>query len=218
MQAVAEQTFIAELPAPADVTELGARIEVPVTREIVAAYTMALRLEAVWRVELVAPPAPGDYLIVWRTPDPEPPFYESFVPLTVTTEAAAGALGTDAWTPSLEDVARLVPAYTRTAIDAGGTEQNTFTSGTNPTADEVAGYITAAVREITGRVGTTVPLESLGLAQTTAAWHVAAAIEAEKSPSGADETDGAYRWKQASYVACLKELVEQARRGPVRLA
>lgn len=81
MQAVAGMPLTATLAAPPDVTTLGARLERPVTREIIAAWQPATLLGSTWTVALDGPLEPGDYLLVWRTPDPEPPAYETFVPV-----------------------------------------------------------------------------------------------------------------------------------------
>lgn len=117
-----------------------------------------------------------------------------------------------AWAPTVEDVAAVSPAYTRAPIEAGGEERGTFDETTDPTAGEVLGFIEAAVREITGRVGEG-PLDAWAdLAKQTAIWHAAATVEAERSPDGGDETTGAFSWKQGSYIACLNELISQARR------
>lgn len=218
----ADTTFTATLPAPPGVTGLGARVEVPVTRAIASAWQPATLVGDTWTVTLDRPLDAGDYLLVWRTNDPEPPDYETFVPLAVTS-AGVPATGPD-WTPTLADVAALCPAYTRHDIDFGamqaGAEAGVFDEETDPTATDVQGYIAAAVQEVTGRVG--LGFDALrphaDLARRTAAWHAAATVEAEKQPEGTDEATSAYRWKQASYVACLNELITQARSGSLRLA
>jgi hypothetical protein len=126
------------------------------------------------------------------------------------------------WAPTVQDIAELSPAYTRHAIGAGGMQsgaaQKVFDDTTDPTAADVQGLINAAIREVTGRVGASPRrLSRYGeLAKQTVIWHAAASIEAEKQPAGADETTGAYSWKQASYFACLNELIRQARSQLVR--
>lgn len=66
---------------------MGARIEVPYTRAIATAWVVAELVDAGdtlrWEVELESPVAAGDYLLVWRTGDPEPPALEIFIPLAV---------------------------------------------------------------------------------------------------------------------------------------
>jgi hypothetical protein len=225
VQIATNPTFVATLPAAPPVAGLGARVEVPVTRAIVSAWQAAtLDTDGTWTVTLERPVDAGEYLLVWRTSDAEPPSYEAFVPLTVTSSFSPGATVDADWTPSLADVAALSHAYTRHDIDAveqqAGAEHGIFDETTDPTADEVTGYIAAAMQEVAGRVGLTPDrLRAFpDLARRTAAWHAAATIEAEKQPEGTDEASSAHRWKWASYVACLNELITQARSGSLRLA
>jgi hypothetical protein len=227
VQIATNPTFVATLLAPSGVTAgLGARVEVPVTRAIVSAW-QAATLDPVsgeWSVTLERPVDAGEYLLVWRTNDPEPPDYETFIPLTVTSSGALGSPVDADWTPTLADVAALSHAYTRHDIDADGTqsgaEHGIFDDTTDPTADEVTGYIAAAMQEVAGRVGLSPDrLRAFpDLARRTAAWHAAATIEAEKQPEGTDEATSAHRWKWASFAACLNELITQARSGSLRLA
>lgn len=125
----------------------------------------------------------------------------------------------DGWAPpSVQDIADLCPAYTRKPVDEDGAEQGIFDETTNPTASQVQAFIEAAVQEVSGRVGTRISEAQAELAARAAAWHAAATVEAERMPDGADETVGAFRWKQASYVACLTELIDQCRRGGLRIS
>jgi hypothetical protein len=114
------------------------------------------------------------------------------------------------WRPSAQDVAAESTAYTNRA--------GAFDESTSPTAGDVEGFIDVAVREIAGRVGLTDERISAlaDLARTAAVWHAAASVEADKSPEGSDQTNG-FTWKQNSYVACLNELLAQARSGSLRL-
>lgn len=91
---------VATLAAPGDL-DLGARIEVPVTRAI-ASYWRRARFDTasgLWTVTLEPPidptgaaapvgpegtPRPGEFVLVWRDGGPEPPIFETFIPLTVT--------------------------------------------------------------------------------------------------------------------------------------
>jgi hypothetical protein len=113
------------------------------------------------------------------------------------------------WRPSISDVAKQSRAYTN--------GQNAFDDETVPAASEVEGYIDIAVQEIAGRVGLSddsiSPLADL--ARTAATWHAAASVEGQNSQES--ETTQGFRWKQSSYIACLNELVGQARSGAVRL-
>ncbi|WP_217913230.1 hypothetical protein [Miltoncostaea marina] len=223
MPYVVGQPVVAMLTAPPGVAGLGARIEVPVTRAIVSAWAPAVLADGVWTVTLDAPPSVGDYLLVWRTPDPEPPAYEAFVPLSVVVELPAGAAPGDAsaWAPSLDDVAAATPAYTRGGFDddeeQAGAEQGTFTDDTSPTATHVRGLIAAACAEVAGRVGAPIPERLHHLARQTAVLHVAIAISTGKLPAQTDDAAGEVRSHTARYLAALEELTRQARMGPVRL-
>ena len=80
----------AYLPAPADapVHYMGARVEVPYTREVVSSWQVATVEDTGdalrWVVDLDPPGlGAGDYNLVWRTGDAEPPEMEVFVPLMV---------------------------------------------------------------------------------------------------------------------------------------
>lgn len=136
----------------------------------------------------------------------------------------APGLTSPTWAPSVQDVANLCPAYTRAPVDGdgeqAGAEQKTFTDDTDPTATEVQGLIAAAVDEVVSRVGVSIQrLEQFGtLARVAATWHAATSVEGEKIPEGATETTSAYAWKSTSYVACLNELIAQARGSAVRLS
>lgn len=148
MQATANETFTATLVDPAgDITYLGARIEVPVTRAIVSYWREATLSGATWSVDIEAPIAPGDYLLVWRTGDPEPPDYETFIPLHVVAAGLLVVVPYDLVTPedirpTVEDVAKL--EQTRTATGGGG-EISEFTETTRPKASEVEELIDQAV-------------------------------------------------------------------------
>jgi len=134
---------------------MGARIERPVTREIVSYWVEATLDGEIWSVTLEAPVEAGEYLWVWRTGDPEPPEYETFIPLTVY---AAGvepvvdfALVTpEMITPTVEEVAIL--ERTRTASGGGGDIEE-FTESTRPTASEVEELIEQAVFAVLTQIG-----------------------------------------------------------------
>lgn len=72
-------------PSPLPSARMGARIETPVTRAIQSYWRPALldEVAGAWVVHLEPPVAAGDFLLVWRTGDAEPPEMEVFVPLTV---------------------------------------------------------------------------------------------------------------------------------------
>jgi hypothetical protein len=89
LHVVVGQVFKASLiDPPGDVVHalgLGARVEVPVARGIVSAWKAGVLVGSVWTVELEAPPAGGDYQLVWMTPD-SPPSYQAMVPLFASNE------------------------------------------------------------------------------------------------------------------------------------
>lgn len=100
MVIVVGETLMATLLAPGGVTGLGARVEVPVTRAIISYWRPAVLEGSTWIVTLETPPQPGEYLLVWRTGDGDPPAYEAFVPLTIT-EGGSGSPGEPGPPPDL---------------------------------------------------------------------------------------------------------------------
>lgn len=215
---------------PAD-SYLGARIEVPVTRAIVSYWRPAAYdpVADKWSVVLDSPLDTGEYNLVWRTGDAEPPAYEVFIPLaiSVSTAVAVPPGSSPAWAPSVDDVARVTPAYTVGGFDDegefSGAQQTdagvpTYTEDTSPTRSHVEGLIQTACDEVQGRVGAPIPLAQNGLAKTTATWHVAAQVAATKMPAGTDDASGEYRAFIANFRNSLDELVLQARAGGTRLA
>lgn len=119
------------------------------------------------------------------------------------------------WAPSVEDIARVAPAYTRGGFDddeeEAGAPQGTFTENTDPTRAEVEDMILTACDEVAGRVGMTIPSRCWVLAKTTAKWHVAAAIANDKQPAGTDDASGEYRGKILNFRNSLDALVYLAR-------
>jgi len=231
MLAALGSDLVATLVAPGVLPAfpVGARVEVPVTRAIVA-YWRAAAYDSetgVWTVDFSdSPLLAGEYNLVWRDSGPEPPEFEVFVPLAVSAGNGSGAPlppgGPYPWSPTVEEIAVLLPAYTRGGFDddreSAGAEQAMFTSSTSPTADEVEAYIVAACDEVQGRVGVVIPTSQYGLAKTTAKWHVAAAVAAGKQPAGTDDASGEYRGHIANFRASLDALVVLARRGASRLS
>lgn len=236
MQATLGADVVATLVAPGvlPAATMGARIEAPGTRAIVAYWRPAAydEVTGIWTVVLDSPVGAGDYNLVWRTDDPEPPEYEVFIPLTMA--AAAGTvmvpLGELApWAPSVDDVAGVTPAYTRGGFDDDlddreptveypGGEQLTYNAQTSPNLTHVEALILAACEEVQGRVGVAIPLAHYGLARAAAKWHVAAMIAAGKQPAGTDDAGGEYRSHIGNFRASLDELVKLARMSPTRLA
>jgi hypothetical protein len=177
-----------------------------------------------YRARFISPAAHGEYRIEWDTAGATPRFGGEALHVGVLPTPADDSL--PGWAPTVQDIADLSPAYTRGLIDdpgqQAGAQQYGFDESTNPTADQVSALIEVAVREVTGRTArSAAALDAWAdLARVTAAWHVAASIEAEKAPEGADETNGAYGWKQASYVANLTALIRRAgtpRLGSLRM-
>lgn len=154
MLATANEYFTATLidpPGLSGLWPLGARIEVPVTREIVSFWRVA-NLDpdtSQWSVAIEAPISVGDYNLVWRTGDPEDPDpeYETIIPLHVVaagivTPVPFEVVQPENVRPTLEDVAAL--EQTRTAGGGGG-ELREFTEDTRPSSDEVENLIDQAV-------------------------------------------------------------------------
>lgn len=128
------------------------------------------------------------------------------------------------WIPTVQEVAGVVPAYTRGGfdddseeIDHAGEERGTFTETTSPTRRQVEGLISTAADEIQGRVGRSIPERCWTGARAATIWHVAADIAGGKVPAGADDARGEYATYIANFRATLDELVRQARMGPIRL-
>lgn len=136
------------------VAGLGARIEVPVSRQIVTYWRAATLSGSVWTVNLEAPPAPGDYQIVWMTTE-DPPVFETFVPLFVVMQSDVSDVGIeyplvnrDDVLPDVDDVALL--ERTRTIAGGGGGDTITFTDDTRPTKTDVTTLIEQAADEVLG--------------------------------------------------------------------
>lgn len=159
MQATANESFVATLIDPAGLSgdwPLGARIEVPLTREIVSFWRVgSLDPEtSLWSVAIEAPLLAGDYNLVWRTGDPEPPEYETFIPLHVVAAGVVAPVPYDIVQPedirpTLDDIVAL--EQTRTASGGGG-EVREFTETTRPSVDEVENLIDQAVGAVMNQI------------------------------------------------------------------
>lgn len=166
MQVEVGQPVTATLVDPGSLLQgnrFGARIEMPVTRAIVSYWREAVLDpdEPTWTVILDAPPALGDYELVWRTDDAEPPAYETYVPLFVLAEGAlaSGGIGPDAFpalldnlvsiTPTADDVAALERTRTN---DKDGNDQGTFNSLTTPTDQDVDKLIEQAIYDVVSQL------------------------------------------------------------------
>lgn len=236
MQWTLGDDVVATLVAPSVLPDypMGARIEVPVTRAIVARWRAAAYDDVLgqWTVAFTAAAdalVKGEYNLVWRDSGPEPPQLEVFIPLAVVASSTvAVAPGETApWAPTVEDVANVTPAYTEGGFDddrqfAGDPQLTaegvpTYTDDTTPNKAHVQGLIQAAVDEVQGRVGVAIPLAQYGLAKTTAKWHAAAAVAAGKQPAGTDDATGEYRGHITNFRNSLDALVTLARMGGARL-
>lgn len=125
------------------------------------------------------------------------------------------------WAPDPDQVAGIVAAFAREAVGGyrraggdrmqAGRERATFTEQTDPTREQVEGFIDTAVREVVGRLGNDVPDRCAQLAYITARWHAAASVVAKRQPAQTDDADGLYRAFMTNFDADLKELIRQAR-------
>ncbi len=232
MLATLGDDLVATLIAPSVLPAypMGARVEVPYTRAIVAFWREAV-LDPTGNFWTVTFPveqdalAVGEYNLVWRDSGPEPPELEVFIPLAVVTSTAGSVPppgGPYPWAPTVEEIAEVTPAYTRGGFDddrvEAGAEQEaggipTYTDDTDPDRDHVVGLITVACDEVQGRVAVALPPSQYGLARTTAKWHVASVIEGGKQPANTDDASGAYRAAIANFRNNLDALVVVARAG-----
>lgn len=166
-------------------------------------------------------PAPGAWIERWRDTAVDP---DVVVDEALVVDLAATDPFAPPWAPSVEEVAKATPSYTRGGFDDDsdellppGAEHGTYDATTSPTRTDVEGYIATACDEVAGRVGAAVPVQHYGLARSTAKWHVAASIAAGKQPAGTDDAGGEYRGHITNYRACLDRLVELCAMGLSRL-
>jgi hypothetical protein len=228
MQGTLGDDVVATLIAPGvlPASTMGARIEVPYTRAIVAHWRPAAYdpVTGLWTVVCESPVGLGEYQLVWRTSDPEPPEMEVFIPLAIVS--ATGVTVTPGelpeWAPDVDEVARVTPAYSRGGFDDdsedAGAEQLTFTDDTSPTRQHVEGLIQTAADEVQGRVAVAIPSRHHGLAKTAVLWHVAASISGGKRPADTDDATGEYRANILNFRNTLDELIKLARTSRTRLA
>lgn len=142
------------------IANLGARIEVPITRAIASAWQPAVLDGVLWTVTVEPPVAPGDYQFVWRDGGPEPPAFEAFVPLFVAAGPAVVLVpdfplpDTAQIRPTVDDVATL--ENSRTAA-GGGDDIGEFTADTHPTDGQVDGLIDQAIEAVLMQLPTRFP-------------------------------------------------------------
>lgn len=214
MQAVADTLFTVQLldvnPDNA-VLDMGARIEVPVTRAIVSYWRRATLVGDPaspegqhWEVAIEAPPAPGEYNLVWRTGDPEPPAYESFVPLTVTLAAAILADGfPDVDVAQVRPTQEEVAALENTRLVASGSRDTVeFTDETNPTVTQVEQLIDQAVPLVLGEVPNAFPPAYYDTVRNAVALYTSMLIEGSHFRQQTDE-GSAELWRTLYNTAIL---------------
>lgn len=122
------------------------------------------------------------------------------------------------WAPTVDDIAKIVPAYTVGGFDddspSAGSQQGAYTETTEPTEAEVEALIAIACQEVEGRVGLPIgnggpgtPERNWKLARAAATWHVAMDISSGKQPAGTDDAGGEFRGYQNNFIAAMRELV-----------
>jgi hypothetical protein len=203
VQAVAGQEFTAQLDETA-IPDIGARVEVPQTREIVSFWRPATSEDGTtWSVTLDSPPEPGDYVLVWRSGAPDgtqsyapmgpfpDPTYEIFVPLFTLDASWAGSGGSGGVggggsplfptidrgqvTPTADDVA----ALERTRIvDQGGGDPGTFTDATHPTVTEVEKLISIAIEDVLVLLPDSMDVANYGSIRQAVTLYAATLVEA----------------------------------------
>jgi hypothetical protein len=117
------------------------------------------------------------------------------------------------YTPSLEDVAAIIP--TRTADDVGDLKE-TFDDETAPTAAQVTRLINGAVRKLAPKLGENLPAgsdELIPAAKNLAALLSAMSVELTYFPRQVGSGESPYRQLKEKYDEDLKDLmleIEQA--------
>jgi hypothetical protein len=118
------------------------------------------------------------------------------------------------WAPSADQVARVVPNYTRGGFDddgpQAGAEQGGFTDSTSPPLDHVEALIATVCEEIIGLVVVEIPTRCHGLARSCAIHGVAAAISTGKIPAQTDDARGETQGHVAAYLRDLEMLQKTA--------
>lgn len=122
------------------------RVINPPANDVVVAETAVGITEPVpgtYTKTIAAPATKGTYLIVW---DNEGDLSTEVLVVASTLPVEPGG----ALRPELTEVGAIIRAYTKS--DASGGDLGTFDESTNPTADQVEGFITDAVSEVTLRL------------------------------------------------------------------
>jgi len=155
---VAGQTFTQTLLATEGTLPdgLGARVETPVIRAIVSAFTPATFADGVWSVTLDSPMFPGSYNLVWLD-GLDPPTVQIFVPLLVGDVGVINAIGgvdyplvslpanLEQVVPTTDEIAMLERVR---CVGPGGADEGTFTDDTRPTVTEVTKLIGQATDQV----------------------------------------------------------------------
>lgn len=218
MQVTVDSPFTTTLIDPSGgVENLGARVEVPVTREIVSYWRAATLDGGVWSVELDAPVTSGEYLLVWRTGDPEPPEFEAFIPLTASGTVISVTdfplVDEDAVTPTVEDIARL--ERTRTATGGGGDTfefgDTVFDENTRPTANEVQDLIEQAVPLVLSELPRAFPADHYESTKQAVALYTALMVEVSFFREQSDVASAPQTWQTlyTNSMINLKRLIDQ---------
>lgn len=191
--------------------DLGARVEVPVTRAIASYWRPAQLNGSTWMVTLDPVVDPGHYELVWRN-SYDPPPVEIFIPLVV--QAAAVFADTDvpdvdttAVKPSPDDVANLERTRT-TAL--GGNDSIEFTDDTNPTITEVETLIDQATPLVLAELPNKFPTHYYDAVKHAIALYVALLIEGSHFREQEDSTSsGTWRSLYNTVLLNLKRAIEE---------
>lgn len=205
MRVIAGQPFESSLIAPAgDLTNLGARVEVPFTRAIASYWRPAVLSGSVWTVSLDAPVSSGDYNLVWRNGDVEPVSFESFIPLfvdaaTLTAVASVPVVDRAQVTPTVEEVANLEQSR---AVAEGAEQLVTFTADTTPSASAVEALVQQAVPLVLAELPNKIPIEFYDSVRNAVALYVAVLLEGSIAREQLDEGSGGL-WRTLYNTAIL---------------
>src|SRR6516225_1637558 len=93
------------------------------------------------------------------------------------------------YTPTVQDIAAMLRARTRTSY---GDLMNDFTDETEPTGEDVQGLIEIAVDDVSGAIGTNIPVEFQSTAKILVTYLTAANIELSYWPTQAAATNSMY--------------------------
>ena len=109
------------------------------------------------------------------------------------------------YTPTVQDIAALLRARTRTT---NGDLLRDFTDETEPTGEDVQGLIEIAVDDVSGAIGTNIPVEFQSTAKILVTYLTAANIELSYWPTQAAATNSMYDKLMARYNTRLAQLME----------